>query len=53
MSKPKPITVSSAASTRDYGAPQPFLLVIPGYDPAKAQTLEHDATGVIRWVDKA
>lgn len=50
MTAAKPIAVTSAATNPDLdGDPQPFLLVIPGYDATKTQYLEN-VNGVITWV---
>ena len=49
MTKPKPISLESAATAPSAEAPQPFLLVIPGYDATKTQTLKN-VLGVLTWV---
>ncbi|WP_217181638.1 hypothetical protein [Streptomyces sp. AC495_CC817] len=46
---PKPIALTGAASPADGNDPQPFVIVAPGYDGTKTQTLQH-VNGVVRWV---
>lgn len=46
---PKPISLTSATESPDPQEPQPFLLVLPGYDAEETQTLKH-VDGVLQWV---
>jgi hypothetical protein len=51
--RPRPIKLTSTATNPAAPKlPEPFVVVIPGYDATKTQTLKH-VNGVLTWVTDA
>jgi len=47
---PKPIALTGdVPANHTENAPQPFVVVAAGYNPAATQTLQH-VSGVVQWV---